>query len=571
MAEMKKVESFWIDDSVRRVWFFTAEFSGVASLGGLGNAVGGVARELVKRGIEVDVFMPSHGRHMSDYYRSTLGLMDTGIKAEGDRIGLDGRKYHYRVGVEAGKIDGIKLFLVKGLDHETGKVLDSWDIYSYIEEKSSLLARSVEAIVPWSISSGIPSIIHSHDWHSVLAGVRARQLFEDRRIMVPFVFTVHLLTKVSFPWHYASRDWSGIPDCPHYIWKVYRHEITGYREVWDELSKGSVERFGAYESDVLASVSRSYLKYDVLSHVGSWVEGKSCVSYNGTDWSVSEVAEFARREFGTEDRKELRKKLLSFLHAIRAVPDDYQTGKILWENRHRIGLRDGWSYDDLGYGPLVLSTGRLSRQKGVDLLVRSFKESLKDVPDARLIYLGIPGGEYDLLYQLVDEFSGIKDNARLIISTQLDRNVYKAFYYASSVFAASSRWEPFGLTAVESMAVGTPVVAYAVGGLRETIMDIRENSQEGTGFIVEPENVKQFSEALTTSMMLSRAAEEKNHDLLYMAPMLKTDETALWEKVRLNSIKMVDKNFRWSSTASSLLECYSRAIQMAYYRSQACF
>jgi hypothetical protein len=41
-----------------------------------------------------------------------------------------------------------------------------------------------------------------------------------------------------------------------------------------------------------------------------------------------------------------------------------------------------------------------------------------DVSDARLIYLGIPGGEYDLLYQLLDEFSEIKDNARLIISAQ---------------------------------------------------------------------------------------------------------------------------------------------------------
>lgn len=30
-------------------------------------------------------------------------------------------------------------------------------------------------------------------------------------------------------------------------------------------------------------------------------------------------------------------------------------------------------------------------------------------------------------------------------------------------------------------------------------MGIRENPQEGTGFIVEPENIKQFSEALTTS------------------------------------------------------------------------
>ncbi|MDP8023914.1 MAG: glycogen/starch synthase [Nitrososphaeria archaeon] len=567
---MKRVESFWIDEDVKRVWFFSAEFSGVASLGGLGNAVGGIARELAKRGIEVDVFMPSHGRHMSDQHRSILGLRDAGIRAEGDRIGVDGKKYHYRIGVEKGSIDGVNIFLVKGLDYETGKVLDSWEIYSYIEEKSSLLARSVEAIVPWALGVGIPSIIHSHDWHSVLAGVRARQLFEDRRVMVPFVYTIHLLTRVSFPWHYASQDWSGIADCPHYIWKVYRHEISSYREVWDKLSNGSVERFGAYEADVLASVSMSYLTYDIFNHVGKWLEGKSCVTYNGTDWNVSEVREFAKSAFGTDDRKELRNKLLSMLHMIRAVPEDYNTGKILWENRQMIGLREDWTYDDVGEGPLLLASGRVSRQKGVDLLIRAFEDTLKEAPNARLIYFGIPGGEYDLLYHLIDEFSKIKDNARMIISAQIDKNIYKAFYYAASVFTVSSRWEPFGLTAIESMALGTPVVAFAVGGLKETILDLRENPESGTGFLLEPENVKQLSDGLVTAFILSQASEAHD-DNLGRTPLFKTGDLSFWQKVRSNAIIRVDQMFRWSSTANSLLECYSKARQMVYYKTQAYF
>ena len=566
---MKRVESFWMDEDVKRVWFFTAEYSGVASLGGLGKAVEGLARELAKLGIEVDIFMPSHGRHMSDYHRSFLSLRDTGIKAEGYRIGMDGRRYHYAIGIEKGSMDGVNIFLVKGLDYDTGKVLDNWHIYSYIEEKSSLLARSVEAIVPWSISAGIPSVIHSHDWHSVLAGVRARQLLEDRRIMVPFVFTIHLLTRVSFPWHYASQDWSGLANCPHYIWRVYRHEITNYAEVWDGLSKGSIERFGAYEADVLASVSRSYLSYDIFNHVGNWVEGKSCVTYNGTEWNVDEVKEFARTTFGTDERKELRGKLLSLLHSFRAIPEDYTSGRMLWENRFRIGLRDDWTYEDLGNGPLVLASGRVARQKGVDLLIHAFEETLRDVPNARLVFLGIPGGEYDLLYHLIEEFSKIRDNARIILSSQIDMKMYKFFHYVASVFAVPSRWEPFGIAAVESMALGTPVVAYAVGGLRETVLDFRENPDSGTGLLLEPENVKQLSEGLVTSLILSRASEESQAP--EDAPLFKTRETRFWEKVRLNSIRRVDQMFRWSSSVRALLECYTKAKQMAYYRAQACF
>jgi len=50
--------------SISRVWMASFEYSGVASLGGLGEAVRARAEMLARRGVSVTVFMPSHGRYM---------------------------------------------------------------------------------------------------------------------------------------------------------------------------------------------------------------------------------------------------------------------------------------------------------------------------------------------------------------------------------------------------------------------------------------------------------------------------------------------------------------------------
>ena len=51
----------------------------------------------------------------------------------------------------------------------------------------------------------------------------------------------------------------------------------------------------------------------------------------------------------------------------------------------------------------------------------------------------------------------------------------KAFVYASC--------EDFGIALVEAQACGTPAIAYGAGGARETVKDIREHPQQGTGLL----------------------------------------------------------------------------------------
>jgi mannosylfructose-phosphate synthase len=124
-------------------------------------------------------------------------------------------------------------------------------------------------------------------------------------------------------------------------------------------------------------------------------------------------------------------------------------------------------------GKVVASVGRLSRNKGFDLLVEAFAVVAKREPEARL-RLAV-GTETDsttedpMLDQLKDLIKNLGISDRVELSGSLSDDEMADFYRAADVFCLPSRYEPFGMTAVEAMACGTPTVVTTHGGLFRTL------------------------------------------------------------------------------------------------------
>jgi glycosyltransferase involved in cell wall biosynthesis len=105
----------------------------------------------------------------------------------------------------------------------------------------------------------------------------------------------------------------------------------------------------------------------------------------------------------------------------------------------------------------LLFVGRFDKQKGVDILI----EALSELRDSTFAYLvGSP--------VLGDGASfNPPDNART--TGWLSAAQLAAYYESAVVLVAPYRWEGFGLTAVEAMRAGLPVIATRVGGLAEVV------------------------------------------------------------------------------------------------------
>jgi starch synthase len=523
---------------VVKVWLLTFELDGFARVGGLGRAVSMFAKALSRRGLEVTVFIPSHGRHLSEEYRRRCSLrVVEGFVVKGFRRGVDGNLYPYFIGAEEGFVDGVRFVMFKGLDYETGRFLDSWNIYENLPEKVCLYSR---ALRHWAdFVSELPDIIHSNDWTSGLAGVLLRIYLERRGYRVPHIHSIHLLSSPSFPWHYASEDWCGLPNTLHKVWVGYRHELRMTQEVWNSVH-GNVDGFIILEADAVSSNSYGYLR-EVLSRFGTWLEPKTCVIYNVTDWSVSDVEEVATKYVGSRSRVNVRRYVIDFFN--------------------RSG---GFKHGELrNVDKLIVASGRLTWQKGFDLLVKALDYIDNSIG---LLISGISVGDKgfeELINRLVSERWG-----RVLITTSsIPEDILKLMIYSANVYVVPSRYEPFGLVSIEAQALGTPVVASNVGGLPETILDIRY-SVEGSGTLVSIDDLWGLASTVESIVFATEARDTSRPELIYRIKVDWIRDLLLrnpYLDLRLNAIRWVDKKFRINNLSEALLNCYEKAKLYSYY------
>ncbi len=119
----------------------------------------------------------------------------------------------------------------------------------------------------------------------------------------------------------------------------------------------------------------------------------------------------------------------------------------------------------------LLMLGRLVPRKGVEDAIRA----LAAIPDAELVVVGGPPAadldddpEVERLRGIATRY-GVSD--RLVLTGHRARADLPGLIRSCDVVLAVPRYEPFGIVPLEAMACGVPVVASAVGGLLDTVVD----------------------------------------------------------------------------------------------------
>ena len=159
-------------------------------------------------------------------------------------------------------------------------------------------------------------------------------------------------------------------------------------------------------------------------------------------------------------------------------PQKYNPEKVSPSQAKKVREQYGIKDDDL----MILFVGRLTWVKGVDKLVQAMPLILKEIPNAKLVIVGL--GEMKEHAEKIVQTHGLQDSVKFRYEFVPEEERI-AHYAACDVAVFPSLYEPFGIVAIEAMSMGKPIVVGATGisGMKEIV--IAEGPQQ-CGFHINP-------------------------------------------------------------------------------------
>ena len=200
--------------------------------------------------------------------------------------------------------------------------------------------------------------------------------------------------------------------------------------------------------------------------------------------------------------------------------------------------------------PLVVFVGRITRQKGLVHLVRAARNF---DPDTQLLLLaGAPdtpesAAEFD---QAFAELSQARSGKVTWVQEMLPRASVRQVLTHATVFACPSIYEPLGIVNLEAMACQTAVVASAVGGIPEVVVD----GQTGTLVDYDP---KQADDPAFVADFEARFADQINR---------LTRDPALAQRYGAAGRERCIQEFSWEKIARQTVDVYEKAIAFHHGR-----
>jgi glycogen synthase len=154
--------------------------------------------------------------------------------------------------------------------------------------------------------------------------------------------------------------------------------------------------------------------------------------------------------------------------------------------------------------PFVFFVGRETRQKGIVHLLRAFEQVLAP---AQLVLCSGAADTPDYAREVDETLAAVRARTRnpvIRIKEMVPVDRLKVLYSHAAVFVCPSVYEPFGIINLEAMACATPVVASAVGGIPEVVVDgetgLLVTFAAGGGADAEPRDPGQFARDLAAAV-----------------------------------------------------------------------
>ncbi|WP_461206512.1 glycosyltransferase family 4 protein [Clostridium sp. DL1XJH146] len=194
----------------------------------------------------------------------------------------------------------------------------------------------------------------------------------------------------------------------------------------------------------------------------------------------------------------------------------------------KIDFRRNYAQDN---EKLIFYIGRHVYEKGIDILINASPGIIEGYNDVKFVISGVG----PLTNELRDKVRALGLENRIIFTGYMDEIVKNKIYKVADVAIFPSRYEPFGIVALEAMAAGCPVLVSDVGGFSEII----ENRSSGLTFIAG----NQYSLKDNAIQLL------KDKDLS--------------ERLTINAKKLVNDKYTWDKVAEMTSVMYRQVLEEA--------
>jgi glycogen synthase len=195
--------------------------------------------------------------------------------------------------------------------------------------------------------------------------------------------------------------------------------------------------------------------------------------------------------------------------------------------------------------PFVLFVGRITKQKGIIHLVNAIKHI---DPETQIVLCAGAPDTKEIAAEMEQAVQAVQRDRKNVIwiDEMLDKPSVIQLYSHATVFCCPSIYEPFGIINIEAMACHTPVVASAVGGIKEVVVHNETGLliplEQQTTAPFEPVDPDQFSRDLAAG--INKVVSNKDLQISMAAA----------------GRKRVENHFDWKAIAQQTAELYSSLI-----------
>lgn len=470
-----------------RILFATAEMAPLVKVGGLGDVAGTLPGALAARGHDVRVLLPAYAPELLER-ASELARLPRGAGRLLERHG-------------GGLACPVWLLATPGFLRRGGRpyVNRAGRPWADNAVQFGRLARTVADIAAGRMAlDWRPDVVHCNDWHTALTPVWMR--LEEQPAAA--VFTIHNLGYMGrFPASVLAR--LRLPVALNHPEALEFHGDIAF-------IKG-----GLRYAEQITTVSPRHAEEIRTPEFGAGLDGllrargdRLSGILNGLDYDTWNPATDA--------------------HLVHHFDGDDSAGKALERGAllRELGLAEGRE-------PLLAWVGRLTAQKGADVLVAALGELMQRT--VRLVILGSGDRTTEqALQRAARHWPG-----RLAVRTGFDEALAHRIYAGADMLLMPSRSEPCGLAQLCAMRYGTLPLVRPVGGLADTVIDAAGDPVRGTGLHI------RGNDAAALTVAVDRAVG-------WYA------DGAHWARLRGNAMR---QRFDWETSARQYEEVYHAALR----------